>query len=204
MTIPNITIPYRHESDVWTEAEKIRAAHWNGCLPVNVELIAEKGFNFTFIPIDNLQKIVGAEAYITGDLSELHYDSKSHDVRLRFSIAHELGHAVLHETAIRSIRTVSIADWKQTMQALPAGIWGRAEWQAREFAGRLLVPKDALFDEVMKLKPKIEEAKNKVADLEPQAIYEFLAPKICKKFVVSDQVILARLKSESIDVLNLP
>lgn len=201
--LKNISIPHRNNSDIWAQAEKLRAATWNGNLPVNVEVIAEKGFDLTFLPIDGLRRIVGAEAYISGDLKELHYETNSSPVRLRFSIAHELGHAVLHSSEIKALRPSSMADWKNAIQSIPGEVWGRAEYQAREFAGRLLVPRELLLQAILSMKEKIDSAKQAVPDIEPDSIYEFMAPIICRKFLVSDQVIIARLKSENIDILNL-
>ena len=130
----NIFVPYLANDEIWKQAEAIRDKFGRNTIPVNVDIIAEKGFKLDFIPIPTLRSIVGAEAHISGDLTELHYEPDSSSFRLRFSIAHELGHAVLHPTQIKILRSGSYAEWKETIQELPSGIWGRAEYQAREFA----------------------------------------------------------------------
>ena len=75
-------------------------------------------------------------------------------------------------------------------QELPEALWSRAEFQAREFAGRLLVPPSLLIQELKVLNPLIEQARKIVPDLEESVIKELLSPKLAKRFRVSDDVIV--------------
>lgn len=75
---------------------------------------------------------------------------------------------------------------------------GRAELQANEFAGRLLVPRKELIDSLNELKPQIEEAA-KILNGEILSLNEFLAPQISRKFNVSESVIKIRLEREKIN-----
>lgn len=99
-------------------------------------------------------------------------------MRIRFSIAHEIGHYVLHKNLIAKLRTSSYEAWKEMQQDLLEALWGRAEFQAREFAGRLLVPPSLLVQELKVLKPLIEQAKKVVPDLEDSVIKELVSPKL--------------------------
>lgn len=85
---------------------------------------------------------------------------------------------------------------------LPEAMWGRAEFQAREFAGRLLVPPSLLIQELKVLKPLIEKAKKIVPDLEDSVIKELLSPKLAKRFYVSDDVIVRRIDAEGISPIQ--
>jgi Zn-dependent peptidase ImmA (M78 family) len=145
---------------------------------------------------------VHTEAQLSGSLDEIDYDPTSPSVRIRFSIAHELGHRVLHPQQIKALRPSSYAEWKNTINYLPNAMWGRAEWQAREFAGRLLVPRELLIQEARKYQNEIEKAGKQIPDVTTDDITEFLAPRICNKFDVSDTVIKTRLCHEEIDLLN--
>jgi len=171
-------------------------------VPVNVDVISEKCFDLIFIPIPGMTKWVNSEAYITGNLKEMHFDQLANQVRLRFSIAHELGHAVLHTTQIKQLRSGTFDEWKEIIEDLPDGVWGRAEFQAREFAGRLLVPFEILMQEILKLKPKIDKAKT-IPNIEQDALAQYVASAVCRQFDVSSQVIVARIKSEAIDLLSV-
>jgi Zn-dependent peptidase ImmA (M78 family) len=197
-----ISVPYLQLQDIWNEAEKVRDKCWGKSIPVNVDVISEKCFDLIVIPIPGMAKWVNSEAYITGNLKEMHVDQLANDVRLRFSIAHELGHAVLHAAQIRQLRAGTFDEWKEMIEVLPDGVWGRAEFQAREFAGRLLVPYEILMQEILKLKPKIDKAKT-IPNIEQDAIAQYVASAVCRQFDVSSQVIVARIKSEGIDLLNV-
>jgi hypothetical protein len=197
-----ITVSWLDKPQIWSYAETTRAKCWTGTLPVNVEVIAEKVFQIIIIPIPQLKTFVHTEAHLSGSLDEIDYDPTSPSVRIRFSIAHELGHRVLHPQQIKALRPSSYAEWKNTINYLPNAMWGRAEWQAREFAGRLLVPRELLIQEARKYQNEIEKAGKQIPDVTTDDITEFLAPRICNKFDVSDTVIKTRLCHEEIDLLN--
>ena len=197
-----VSVPYLQLQDIWKEAETVRNKCWGASVPVNVDVISEKCFDLIFIPIPGMTKWVNSEAYITGNLKEMHFDQLANQVRLRFSIAHELGHAVLHTTQIKQLRSGTFDEWKEIIEDLPDGVWGRAEFQAREFAGRLLVPFEILMQEILKLKPKIDKAKT-IPNIEQDALAQYVASAVCRQFDVSSQVIVARIKSEAIDLLSV-
>jgi Zn-dependent peptidase ImmA (M78 family) len=197
-----ITVPWLDKTDVWTIAERERAKCWDGNIPVDADLIAEKVYGIVFIPINSLKQNVHSEAFLAGSLDEIDYDPTSPEVRIKFSVAHELGHFVLHPTQIRALRPASFLEWKDVIDNIPEGMWGRAEWQAREFAGRLLVPRDHLLTEIEKHRETIERAKEQIQHISSDDLIEVIARKICKKFGVSNDVIEYRITNEGIDLLN--
>jgi hypothetical protein len=73
------------------------------------------------------------------------------------------------------------------------------EQQAYEFAGRLLVSRGPLVEEIKKLGPKIQEFKRRGGSDEEQ-IVQAISRSICGKFAVSSDVIARRIKSERLRV----
>jgi Zn-dependent peptidase ImmA (M78 family) len=71
------------------------------------------------------------------------------------------------------------------------------ELQAYEFAGRLLVPRNPLTQEIEMLSKKIREYK-KLARGNEEHIIQAVSRLVCKKFGVSADVIARRIKSEKI------
>jgi Zn-dependent peptidase ImmA (M78 family) len=69
------------------------------------------------------------------------------------------------------------------------------EQQAYEFAGRLLVPREALICEVQRLAAKILDYKKRGGNDEEQ-IVQAVARSVCRTFAVSADVIARRIKSE--------
>ena len=85
---------------------------------------------------------------------------------------------------------------------MPEVIWGRAEYQAREFAGRLLVPPQQLIQALRELQPLIQQARKIAPDLEIPVIKDLVSPKLARKFYVSDQVIARRMDAEGISPIQ--
>jgi len=135
-----IQIPFLDNDEIRRKADEFRKEYWGDRIPVDIELIVERNLRLTIIPVANLFSEAHTEAYLSGDLREIAYDPARPEPRIRFSIAHEVGHYVLHGEIIKQLRTSSYDEWKRIQLDLPDGLWGRAEYQAREFAGRLLVP----------------------------------------------------------------
>jgi Zn-dependent peptidase ImmA (M78 family) len=121
---------------------------------------------------------------------------------MRFSTAHEIGHLVLHADAIRKLRVDTVEEWKEMQRELPDALWGRAEYQAREFAGRLLVPPQQLKEALIDIRPLIQKALAISPDLDVAELRELISPKLAKKFFVSDEVVLRRMEAEDISPIQ--
>jgi Zn-dependent peptidase ImmA (M78 family) len=197
-----IQIPFLRDEEIRRRADEFREKHWGEKIPVDIELIAERNLKLLVIPIPDLRYIAHTEAYLSGDLKEIAYDPIAPDIRIRFSIAHEIGHLVLHADVIRKLRSRSTEEWKELQRTLPEALWGRAEYQAREFAGRVLVPPKLLIKALKDLQPLIEKAKKIAPDLEVPVIKELVSPKLAKKFFVSDEVIVRRMDAEGVSPIQ--
>lgn len=103
---------------------------------------------------------------------------------------------------IRKLTVSSEGVWKTIQQELPETIWGRAEYQAGEFAGRLLIPPRLLMSEIKKMQPLILEARKALPDLEIPVIRDLLSPKLAKRFFVSDELIVRRMDAEGISPIQ--
>lgn len=109
----------------------------NGAIDVLALLELEYG-KYRIVPDEELPGILGL-TLPTGEilLRESIYDGAfDGNGRARFTIAHELAHALMHKKYIGLARPV-----ERTTK-----IYCNAEWQANEFAGRLLLPTDSLLD----------------------------------------------------------
>ncbi|MFH0990349.1 MAG: ImmA/IrrE family metallo-endopeptidase [bacterium] len=197
-----IQLPRRNDEEIRRRADEFREKYWGEKLPIDVDLIVERSLDLLIIPVPDLRYQAHTDAYLSGNLREIVIDPASPDVRIRFSIAHEIGHYVFHKEIISQLRSSSYEEWKTIQRELPEALWGRAEYQAREFAGRLLVPPVLLIQELKLMKPLIEKGKIIVPDLEESAIRELIAPKLAKRFYVSDEVIVRRMIAEGISPIQ--
>ena len=122
--------------------------------PVDVLSIVEIELGLDPVPYPDLFDTFHVDACLMVDMTGIYIDQKAfydweagdrwEEKRLRFSLAHELGHFVLHESEIRANSFGSIEDFRRW--AGNRANHQTAEYQADEFAGRLLAPIDVLTD----------------------------------------------------------
>src|SRR5207302_741482 len=118
--------------------------------------------------------------------------------RLRFSVAHELGHLVLHSDVYGTLQHGSVEDWMDFLTAIPEAEYNWLESHAYEFAGRLLVPPDTLcgaFKDAVQLAEKAGFAE---WDATGETALGFVANHIRRSFGVSAEVIAKRLRVEKL------
>ena len=154
-------------------------------------------------PLPSLKQSGDVDALLRGDLigiivdAEDYMDDRSVN-RIRFSIAHELGHFVLHKEIYQKISFTTVDEWVEFVQEIPEREYSFMEFHANEFAGRLLVPRDQLQVELDKAMMKAKEAG--FADLRnsEDVAREYVANSICRIFGVSSQVIERRIRYENL------
>lgn len=203
--------PYEFEckwidkNELWKTADEVRSRYWpEGILPVDAEKIVELRLKLDIEPKHNLFSTVDMDAYLKTDLTGIvvdhdFYMNEKFANRMRFSFAHELGHYFLHKGYYSRINFVSVTDWKSFIINIPENEYRNFEWQANEFAGRLLVPHAELVAEVEKVFGIIR-VNNLVGFLEndSDAVLSRVSPTLCKAFGVSTDVIEKRVKREGL------
>lgn len=90
-------------------------------------------------------------------------------------------------------------DFYWFVNTVPEKEYSNFEWQANEFAGRLLVPFSELKNEFDKAIKIIEENKlGQYLESDPDAVLSRISPALCKPFGVSTVVIETRVKREGL------
>ena len=195
--------PYIDQQQCWTEADKFRERYWPaGQVPVDVLEIAEFELDLEIRPITRLKEEADVDALLLGDWKTLIVDQQQYQDdrylnRLRFSIAHELGHYALHKAIFQQIPRATSDEWISFMQDMPDKEYSFIEYQANEFAGRLLVPFEELrkeFDGVLTLAEQNGLKCRQLTD----AHLAYLCNPLSKGFAVSTDVIERRLTKEKI------
>lgn len=193
----------KDRKEIWSIAEDVRRKYWGELkIPVDAEKIIESRLKLIIQPEHYLRRETDMDAYLLIDRTGIVVD---HDMfmderylnRLRFSFAHELGHYFLHEDIYKKVKFSSIEEWKTFLISIPSFDYGNYEWQANEFAGRLLVPRDELEKEIESAQKYIKQ--NNLSEYlksEPKAVLASISPMISKTFGVSDTVIETRAERE--------
>jgi len=190
--------------DIWDCAEDVRTRYWSAKLPVDVEAIVEFKLKLDIDPENNLMQKTDMEAYLRSDLRGIvvdhdHYMNEKFANRMRFSFAHELGHFFLHKDFYAMIVFESAEEWKEILLSLPDTEYRFFEYQANEFAGRLLVPREALVNEIenalklLELNSMLEYLK-----ADPNAVLSRISTQLSRPFGVSIDVIERRVDREKL------
>jgi len=188
------------------EAEQFRKDHiFTPDLPVDIEHVVEATMGIRIIPIESLQKDCDMEGFISKDYSciyvdEFLYTDDRYYKRVRFTIAHEVGHYVLHRSTIDNQKFRSEKDWMEFRTGIDYETLGWFETQASEFAGRLLVPIESLIEEFRSKREVVlrKYSSWNAAPLSDDDLFSMVAPLICGRFDVSADVIERRLRKENV------
>ena len=109
-------------------ADEFRIKYWKRIIPVDIELILENKLGLFILPVESLRQTCNTDAMLLSNMREIVYDPTSPPFRLRYTIAHEIGHFVLHKNVIVKFRPQSYEDWLRVIEEIPETIWGRAEY----------------------------------------------------------------------------
>ncbi|MFA5757416.1 MAG: ImmA/IrrE family metallo-endopeptidase [Smithellaceae bacterium] len=205
MDVSEFKCKWINKSDLWSIVDDFRQKYWpENSLPVDIEKIAEFRLNLLPEPKHDLFSSTEMDAYLKTDLTAIvvDYDFYMNDKyanRMRFSFAHEVGHFFLHQNVLSALDLIDPVAWKNFILDLPEDEYSNFEWQANEFAGRLLVPHSDLVTAVEEAVNIIKE--NHLADYlenDPDAVLSRVAPTICKPFSISTDIIKMRVSREGL------
>ena len=136
-------VEHRSEDDISESALVfLRKYHPNDTIPVPIEDIIELDLRLNIIPVPDLRKSHGIDGALSQDFSQIYVDEYVYSNvpnRYRFTLAHEIGHFVLHKSDLENDEVNTIDDWliyAKTVADL--GDW--FETQAHIFARHLLMP----------------------------------------------------------------
>lgn len=182
-------IPYLSKDSIVRQVEDVLSECWNGAYPVDVEAICDD-LGIGILPVSGLSKMFQVDAFISANFKSIYVDScefEKDSHRYRFSVAHELGHFILHKRYCPN----GVDDLKDWLNIFRKYINNYAEFQANYFAGSLLVPENELV-KVLNDEFNGSFAKN-YWDASPSELGKILI-KVRNYFKVSDVVIARRMR----------
>ena len=185
--------------------EFLRTYHSNLILPIPIEDIVEFELDINIIPLPNLFSALDVDAFLSSDLKEITVDQgilEKVQSRYRFSLAHEVGHIVLHAQYYEGVSYSTTDEFKDFQNNIAQTEYDKLEWQAGFFARVLLVPTEKLIEQFNAGCELIARSGYKnIDDLRNAPTFpEYIANWITKKggFDVSDRVIIHRLRDEGL------
>jgi Zn-dependent peptidase ImmA (M78 family) len=187
MKYGNAAVSFVGNKQIKNKADKFRLEFWNKEIPVEIEEIVEIKLKIKIIPIPNLMEQCGVDAQITSDFSAIYADQKSYENdtnRFRFSLAHELGHFILHKNFYKQLKICELADILAFIDEIDAKEYANLETQANKFANYFLIPRE----ELSKIKGEIIKEVSKehnIKNIDEKTLNSYLAGYIAPRFGVS-------------------
>lgn len=180
------------------ESESIARAflddhHASRTLPVPVELIIEK-LGIHVVPVNGLRTLIRSqEGVLLMKSREILIDYRQYeagDARFFFTLAHELGHYVLHG-AFYETRFATLDEYKQWYFMSDSKAIDSLEIQANNFAGQILLPDTKLVEEWDKIN---EEYGPMLRGFDEDVVWGYVAKRVAVTFSVSEPCALFRIK----------
>lgn len=152
--------------------------------PIDLEKIVQC-LNIHVEYIDDEESDILGEIKVENNEPKIIINLSNHmfDERIRFTLAHELGHLCKH---IAPNDSTEFKDTAKTMKRDKS--WSIYEYEANNFAARLLMPQDLLMSEIKKLINEIKRSNETISQ------DEFVA-RLANKFQVSKSAMMFRLKN---------
>jgi Zn-dependent peptidase ImmA (M78 family) len=184
---------YLSERVIKKKADSFREKYWNDAVPVNIEAIIERKLDISIVPYPGLKEKCDADAFISSNWKEVIVDNDlymddRYQNRLRFSLAHEVGHFVLHKEIYSFFKIKRVEDFYEFHKEIPQEEYWRFENQAQKFAGHLLIPEDKLIAKRRALLERSElkgYLKRESADI--KMLNSYLAKPLALDFGVSEE-----------------
>lgn len=165
--------------------------------PVPIEEIVEFGLGLDVVPLPNLYRDFQIESWLSHDTRTIFVDLRQceeMETRYRFSLAHEVGHLLLHADLYRGSRLASFSDWLAFHGGLDPILRDSMEWQARSLAGRILVPAATLLDRAQQLLDRVKKRLPKSTSSE--ALFGSISIPLADVFKVHEEVVRIRLSGD--------
>jgi hypothetical protein len=180
-------------------ASFLRRHHRTLDLPIPIEEIVEFDLGLNIIPLPNLYRDFQIESWLSHDTQAIYVDLRQceeMETRYRFSLAHEVGHLLLHADLYRGSRLDSFADWLKFQEELDPVLRDSLEWQARSLAGRILVPAEPLVAQAQSM---LERARRRLPrQVSLEALYGSISIPLSGLFRVHEEVVRIRLSGDGL------
>lgn len=159
-----------------------------------IEEIADFDFGLDIVPFPDLRKNWEIDGFLGYERKAIYVDQfqmMNRLTRYRFTLAHEVGHLLLHEDLYKEANIVSLEDYLQFQQKLDSDLRDAYEFQAMNLAGRILLPQRPFMTACRSLLQEVRPKLPEVADW--TVVGELIGRRVAPAFEVSDEVAGRRL-----------
>jgi Zn-dependent peptidase ImmA (M78 family) len=163
-------------------------------LPIPIEEIADLKLGLDIVEKANLEDNYRIDGFLTSDCTAIYVDEtcyESNYERCRFTLAHEVGHLILHRQFYEEHRFNSAAEYIEFVMTVDRAVIDRFEVQGILFAEQVLVPEPKLEPVLREVVARNLEVLGMVST--PTLAIPYIAKQISRPFQVSSRVIECRI-----------
>jgi len=191
---------YSYEDLRWRAEEFLAKYHPAGTIPIPIEEIVEFQLGMDIVPMQGPHTLIETDGFVTSDLREIYVDEFVYLSRpgcYRSTLAHEVGHVVLHADLFRPQRFQSVDEWKAFVNSIAEKEQSWLEYQAYAFAGLVLVPASPLRSAAREC---VEMVRSEGIELYENWDFAWsrIAAFLAKRLEVSTQVVEKRLQKDGL------
>jgi Zn-dependent peptidase ImmA (M78 family) len=173
----------------------LKEHHPSGELPIPIEEIVEFELGIDIVPIPGLYRSVSVNGFLTSDMRCIYVDQtqyEQYEQKYRFTIAHEVGHLVLHKGCYEGVNYTNLDEFLVDYGSIDGIDMGWFETQASWFAELVLVPTEQLREICTHVVRDRAHDIRRVGGL-TGATWSYLANDIARPFNVSPAVVECRI-----------
>ena len=194
--------PYLKYEAIGKRADEFLKKYHPGLeLPVPIEKIVEFDLKLDIIPMPNLYKDHDIEGFITSDMTAIYVDNIQYEMyeqKYGFTLAHEVGHYVLHANCFRDAKWGSVEEYIKMRMGVDPRQLDWFETQGHWFAEQVLLPREK-FLQVAHCVVDKNRTLIKGIPAEPKVIFEYLSNVIALPFNVSPGVVQCRISRRDVE-----
>lgn len=168
-----------------------------GEIPVPIEHIVER-MGVDIVPVPGLSRNFDIDGWTTHDMKEIYVDEHAYEnveSRFRFTLAHEVGHIVLHAEVFKPYQFRTVDQWRKFVEGVDDKQWDYLEHHANVFAAHILMPSTSLVQVHGSCAETIRREAPRIAE-DPAGFRHFVALCVSKVFKVSAESAEIRIANE--------
>jgi Zn-dependent peptidase ImmA (M78 family) len=192
---PNI--PYLTYTDIGRKAQEFLSQHYPSLeLPIPIERIIDVELGLNIFPFPRLYKDFKQNGFLSRDRSTIYVDEIQSDEfpeKYRFTLAHELGHFVLHKNYYEDLSFESVDEFIKWKLSVPQDEIGWFETHADWFAEQVLVPITCLEATCKEIIDNYQHIFSQFTVI-PDDFWSYISKEVARPFEVNPPVIELRIK----------
>lgn len=192
--------PYLPYDEIRPVAERFLNNHNPSMtIPVPIENIVEVELRISILPLHDLEFMFGIDSYLEPNLKRIciDYGVFHQECRCRFSVAHEIGHFVIHKEFFEKASFKTTDEYLEFRKNIDPQQEHWFEMQAYNFAGLVLVPEPELKKSFDKSLDLARSARIEPYEM-PKKFLNRALPWLGRRFLVTEGVVRRRIEYDGL------